>query len=199
MRDDKRSARMREIEAVAHGLFVQQGFESTSMLAVAKAAKASNETLYRWYGDKSGLFESMVQANAAHVREVLEEAVGQGGAPMDVLARVAPALLGMVLGDRAIVLNRAAASDPSGGLGRLLARSGRDAVLPLISQVLERAVENGDLHAPAQGDLGTLFVHLLVGDQQIRRVIGTMATPTQAQVAEQADQALAQLRILCAA
>ncbi len=198
MREDRRTARMREIEAVAYDLFAQHGFEGTSMLAVAKAAKASNETLYRWYGDKAGLFQSMVQANASDVREVLEAAIAERGTPMQVLERVAPALLAMLLGDRAILLNRAAASDPGGALGRLLAASGRDAVLPLIEAVLKDAVQAGALKAPDVGEIGPLLVHLLVGDRQIRRVIGTMAAPSDAEVQAMANSALAQFRALCA-
>ena len=52
MRDDKKQQRRRQIEAAAYDLLVQYGYDGTSMLAVAKAAKASNETMYRWYGDK---------------------------------------------------------------------------------------------------------------------------------------------------
>lgn len=196
MRDEKRAARMREIETEAYALFSAAGFEATSMLAVAKRAKASNETLYRWYGDKHGLFESMVRANADNVRAQLNASFGAGGTPMEVLAAVAEVLLGMLLSERAIVLNRAAASDATGALGKLLAKAGRDAVLPLVSQVLKDAVEADDLGEPDE-DIGGLFIKLLVGDQQIRRVIGALAAPSSAEVCVQTQRALAQLRALC--
>ena len=198
MRTEKRQARMIEIEAVAYDLFAENGFEGTSMLAIATAAKASNETMYRWYGDKHGLFESMVQHNAAEVRGKLEEATETGAAPMEVLAEVAPVLLGMLLGQRAILLNRAAASDPSGALGRLLAASGRETVLPLIAGVLQDAVARQELRAPEDELLAPLFMRLLVGDQQVRRTIGTLLEPSTTEVRRQANQAIAHLRRLCA-
>lgn len=199
MRDEKRQARMREIEAHAYAAFSEAGFEGTSMLAVAKRAKASNETMYRWYGDKNGLFASMVEANAAQVRMQLAAAVAEGEPPLDVLAQVAPVLLRMLLSDRAILLNRAAASDPSGTLGRLLAKGGREDVLPLIAGLLDAAVKAGALQAPQGDNIAALFMRLLVGDQQVRRVIGTLDAPSDAAVEEQAQRALRQLTMLCAA
>lgn len=198
MKADKRDARMREIEAVAYELIAQNGFEGTSMLAVAKAAKASNETLYRWYGDKKGLFLSMVRANTLEVRARLEAALKMADDPMAGLRQVAPVLLEMLLGDRAIALNRAAASDPSGQLGQALATGGREEVFPLLQQLLSAAIRQGALHQPRVGEIGTLFMHLLVGDLQVRRVIGTLPAPSAETVARQATCAMDQLEMLCA-
>lgn len=198
MRKEKRQVRMAEIETEAYILFDALGFEGTSMLAVAKRAKASNETMYRWYGDKNGLFESMVRANAAQVRAELAEVASTGAAPMDRLARVAPVLLDMLLGPRAIALNRAASSDPTGALGQLLANGGREDVLPLIRQVLMEAVREGQLQPPRHGDITALFMYLLIGDQQVRRMIGTMAAPSQAEITSKSEIALAQFMTLCA-
>ncbi len=198
MREKKKQARMCEIEAVAYDLLGRKGYESTSMLAVAKAAKASNETMYRWYGDKNGLFLNMVRANAAEVRDALESLVSAGAGPMKTLEKIAPVLLGMLLGDKAIALNRAAAADASGALGVAISTGGRAEVLPLIERVLTDAVRSGALAPPAEGALGPLFMRLLVGDQQIRRAIGALPAPTKAEVEAQAAVAMAQFRRLCA-
>ena len=197
MKEEKKQTRMTEIETEAYALFAQYGFDGTSMLAVAKQAKASNETMYRWYGDKHGLFESMVRRNAAHVRAMLEEAIQDREAPLTALQRLAPVLLKMLLSEKAILLNRAAASDPTGGLGRLLAKSGREDVMPLIASLLQDAVRSGTLKPPKEDDVAALFIRLLVGDQQIRRVIGTLPEPTQGEVTAQARRAIAQFNALC--
>lgn len=197
MRNEKRERRKREIETEAYALFTELGFEKTSMLAVAKRAKASNETLYRWYGDKNGLFESMVRANAAHVRDTLNKAARAGGRPFDTVAVVAGTLLEMLLSDRAIILNRAAARDSTGDLGRLLSQAGREDILPLIQEMLLRSVKAGVFGWPVTGDMGTLFVNLLVGDQQIRRVIGVLDAPSSAEIDAQVARALTQLQVLC--
>lgn len=69
-----RDARAREIEVAAYILLEEQAFARVSMQAIARAARASNQTLYRWYGDKIGLFRALIVRNAAQVREVLEDA-----------------------------------------------------------------------------------------------------------------------------
>lgn len=199
MREEKRQARMREIEAVAYEVLAEHGYDGTSMLSVAKRARASNETLYRWYGDKNGLFESMVRANAQDVCKTLAAQAQEGIPPVAQLARLAPVLLGMLLGERAIALNRAAAADTTGGLGRALAAGGRDSVLPLLVNLIEDAVGAGQLVAPAQGNMAALFMHLLVGDQQIRRAIGTLPPPPPEQIEAQAGIAMAQFLALCGA
>ena len=197
MKDEKRQARMAQIEAAAYGLMAEQGFEGTSMLAVAKAAKASNETMYRWYGDKHGLFESMVRANADKVREELNRFHAAERAPLDILRRVAPVLLDMLLGERAIALNRAAASDPSGRLGRAISAGGRETVLPLLQKLMGAAINDGSLRPPKEGDIAALFMSLLVGDRQVRRVIGVMAPPSPREIEAQAQIAMAQFTALC--
>jgi len=94
------------------------------MLSVAKRAKASNETLYRWYGDKLGLFMSLIERNLSDVRAVLEPDSQCADDPLETLQILGPKLLELLLSPRAIALNRAAAADASGALGQALARGG---------------------------------------------------------------------------
>lgn len=197
MREDRKQARMCQIEEAAYGLLTRLGYEGTTMLAVAKAAKASNETMYRWYGDKNGLFLAMVRANAMVVSEAIGTLAKEDVAPLQMLTQLAPVLLGLLTGERAIALNRAAASDASGALGGAIDAGGRSEVLPVLQQLMARAVAQGELRPPEQGELGPLFMHLLVGDRQIRRVIGTLPPPTPAEVQAQAAVAMAQFRGLC--
>jgi AcrR family transcriptional regulator len=199
MRDEKRLARMHEIEVCAYDLFAELGFERTSMLTVANRAKASNETMYRWYGDKHGLFESMVRANASESKMLLETALAGDQPQVEAVSALAPVLLRMLLSEKAILLNRAAASDPSGGLGQLLAKGGRENVLPLIQDVLLKMIKVEGLRLPTDVKPGALFVQLLVGDQQIRRVIGTLAPLEDAEILAQAKCAIQRFRILCVA
>ncbi len=73
MRKSARAERARQIEETAYALLDQHGLEGLSIQALAKAARASNETLYRWYGDKTGLFKALVVRNAEEVRTLLEQ------------------------------------------------------------------------------------------------------------------------------
>ncbi len=198
MRDENRSKRQKQIETAAYALLEQKGYAGTSMLAIARKAKASNETLYNWYGDKHGLFKALVSRNAAEVKALLEAELAADPNPIDTLGLLGPKLLTLLLGDRAIALNRAAAADPSGELGAAISQAGRETVLPLIVQVLEKA-KQAELLVFDRADLAAgLYMDLLVGDLQIRRVIGRAPAPTEAFCAQRAETALRRLSLLLA-
>ncbi|MFN3273264.1 MAG: TetR/AcrR family transcriptional regulator [Paracoccus sp. (in: a-proteobacteria)] len=179
MNERERQERHSAISRAAYDLLAGHGYAGTSMLRIATAAKASNETLYRWYGNKEGLFRAMVEDNAAETRLVLLRALEHGGCPRETLERVAPVFLGMLLGDRAILLNRAAAADPTGELGAAISAGGRAQVMPLVTGVMNRICTDSDLQ-PAEAT--RLFISLLVQDRQIRRIIHNCPAPSQAEI-----------------
>ncbi|RJT38582.1 TetR/AcrR family transcriptional regulator [Mesorhizobium waimense] len=198
MRADNRAERQAEIEKAAYELLQTKGYRGTSMLSIAKLAKASNETLYRWYGDKNGLFKTMVESNARTTKEALATAIMDGTDPIAALRHVAPILLSMLLGQEAIALNRAAAADESGELGRAIAAGGRDSVFPLIETLMLRGVESRSLAAPSASAAADWFLSLLIGDLQIRRVNRTLPLLSDADVVARASTAVGAFRKLCA-
>jgi AcrR family transcriptional regulator len=190
MRDEHRSLRQAEIERAAYAVLDDKGYEATSMLAVARAARASNETLYNWYGDKTGLFRALVRRNAAEVKALLEAELAAGGDALAILGRVGPVLLALVTSDRAVALNRAAAADPTGDLGRAIAAEGRETVAPLIAAVLAQGRAKGQLAFDDLAMACETYLGLLIGDLQIRRVVGRMPQPDAEAIAQRAAIAL---------
>lgn len=77
-----------------------------------------------------------------------------------------------------------------GELGRALAESGREAVAPLIVQVIVQAQAAGDVAPGDPADLVALYLDLLVGDLQIRRAIGVIPALGVAHCQTRADRAL---------
>lgn len=188
MRDDTRTARKEQIETVAYAVLAEKGFSGMSMLSVARAAKASNETLYRWYGDKLGLVTAMIARNSEEIDAALEKGTTGQGDVDATLAEVALLLRQLLLGARSVALNRAAAADETGALGHVLAAQGRGRIYPRLSALCGRYL---DAHQRA-GDpdaMAALFVDLVIGDAQIRRAIGVLPEPDAAQ--HQAHVALA--------
>ncbi len=178
MRQDKRSLRQLQIEAAAYDVLEAKGYGGTSMLGIAKQARASNETLYNWYGDKQGLFQALVTRNAGEVKQHLEAELQTDHDALSILGTLGPKLLTLLIGDRAVALNRAAAADNTGELGATLSKAGREAVFPLLEQVLIRARNDGQLNFEHTGEAVGLYLDLLIGDQQIRRVIGRQPSPS---------------------
>ena len=196
MTSNTQADRIKRIEDAAFALVVEKGFLNMSMLAVAKAAKASNETLYRWYGDKTGLFEALVKRNADTVKTALSQALQDGLAPLARLEAIGPVLLAMVQDERAVSLNRAAAADATGRLGQALAAGGREVVFPLIRQTCADAVQAKELSDTNSAEIAQTYLTLLIGDVQIRRAIGVLDPLSFAQIASRSEHALAVLKKL---
>lgn len=196
MREDTRAARQAQIEQAAYEVLEEKGYAATSMLAIARRARASNETLYNWYGDKTGLFRALVVRNADAVRQMLEAALAQDAPALSTLEALGPELLALLTSSRAVQLNRAAAADPTGELGALLSEQGRETVAPLIGAVLERARAAGLVDYETTGEAVGLYLDLLVGDLQIRRVIGRAPQPDEVAIAERARRALDRFLVL---
>ena len=187
MREDTRAEREAQIFEAGYRLLVQKGYVATSMLAIAKAANASNETLYRWYGDKKGLFRRMVERNAEGIRHRLAAVLANETDPVVSLEQLAPVLLGMLVGEAAISLSRAAASDETGELGAAISAAGRETIFPMIESVVQRGMDASQFHAPTATVAAEWYLALLVGDLQVRRVNRTLAPLTDGEVQLRAE------------
>jgi len=192
MRPEKQEARRREIETAAYAVLAEKGFTGASMLAIAKRAGASNETLYKWYGSKQGLFRSMIEENARAVAELLQASISSDQDPMETLKKLGPLLLGLLVSDKAIALNRAAVADAeeTGQLGQTLTEAGRESIAPLIGQVFEAARAKGLVAFGETREIVEVYVGLLVGDLQIRRAIGVCGVLAEEEIQGRSERAL---------
>lgn len=184
MRIEKKQKRQQAIFEAAYKVLAEKGYKGTSMLAVAKAAGASNETMYNWFGNKQGLLSAMIEANAAGASAVLKNAFSASDelteeSLSNVLENFGDTLLQMLTGEKAVALNRAAAADVSDGnvLGQLLAENGRQKVVPELVQFFETAIKQGHFKAHDSREMTEIYLALLLADVQIRRVIGVTDAP----------------------
>lgn len=190
MRHEARSARKKEIEAAALTLLVQKGYAATTMAAVAKTAGASFETLYKWYGDKRGLFRAIVAANTAALQDMLTLSSAGAAQPLAPLRDFGPKLLAVLTSDAVVALNRAAAADPTGDLGTIIAEAGRGTITPQLNALFDHARACGRLAFDSPADVTEVYLGLLLGDLQIRRVVGRLPPPGPEEILRRSDRAL---------
>ncbi len=181
------------IENAAYKVLADKGYKAASMLAIAREARASNETLYNWYGNKQKLFGSLVEANTRELRARLEN---QAEPLIDMPIDRALTILGVLLpevvtGERAIALNRAAAGDvhDTATLGKTIAQAGRQTIVPLVANLFEAARASRKLTFNDDDQIAEIWVSLLIGDLQIQRVIGVRPPLTPKQMQARAEQA----------
>ncbi len=187
--------RREEILKVALSVLAERGFRGASMLEIARRAQASKETLYAWFGDKHGLFEELVRWQAERVDATLVPSLARDADdPVVVLRAFALELQRLLLGDRAVVINRAAIaevpSDPT--FAQILAAKGRDTVVPRLARYLERQREQGRLDFEDAGTAVDALIGLTIGDQQVRRLLGVLPMPEPEQIEARAERTVEQ-------
>jgi AcrR family transcriptional regulator len=192
--DDRRRD---EILDAAFSVLAERGYRGASTREIAERARASKETLYSWFGDKRGLFEELIRRQAEGVGEALSVSLEQDAEePAVVLRAFAVELLRLLLGERAVVINRAAiseaAADPT--FARILSAGGRSSIVPKLESYLEGQRSRGRLDFGPFGDASAAaeaLIGLTIGDRQVRRLLGTLPKPEPEQIEAHAERAVA--------
>lgn len=97
------------IRAAAATLFLERGYDGTSMDDVAAAAQVSKQTIYTHFSDKESLFAGLVMENADRVEGFLEtmgDAVRDATDVEDGLERLAATYLRFVIRPEVVRLRR---------------------------------------------------------------------------------------------
>lgn len=190
----RKEERRRQIKAAAFEVLAEKGYRSTSMLQIAKRAQASNQTLYAWYGNKQGLFRSIIEENGRAVRTLLEEALNGHDDPLQTLEALGPLLLRFTTDKKAIIINRAAIVDANetGLLAEAIDQVAREVIVALICALMARLIETGRFRQNVDAkDIAESYVSLLFGETQFRQALGSIEPLTETEIARRAVRAFA--------
>lgn len=167
--------RQQQVLTAALELLVEGG-DSLTMTAVARRASCSKETLYKWFGDRDGLLTATVQWQAAKVRmPALDRARLDARALRASIEQFARDLLGVLVGDVSVTLNRLAISQAQvekKGLGAIVLENGPLAIRRRLKPVLEAGRDARLLRFESSEDAFRTFFGLVVRDVQIRLLLG---------------------------
>ncbi len=169
--------RRREILVAVIEVMREHGFAGASTARIAAAANCSKETIYNWFGDRSGLFAALVAEQSRAVNEMLSGSLNNEVNARDDLVNIAAALLDLLTGEASLLINRAAIGDmgKSNTLAQILLANGRGQTLPLVLELFERARDQGEMEFENASDVFPVFYGLLIADMQIRTLLGDKA------------------------
>lgn len=157
--------------ASAREVVLTRGYADTTMLDLAQSAGASKETLYRWFGSKSGLMSVLIsdegEATLHAVRAALDRPDDE---PHTVLGDFGTRLLTLLVGPWSLMANRAAMTDHR--LGDVLRQHGRYRVGTVVQGYLAEQQGRGRLAVPEPSAAFGLLYGLIVQDTQIRVLLG---------------------------
>jgi AcrR family transcriptional regulator len=189
------SPRQGEVLDAVLGLLVE-GREALTMAAVARRARCSKETLYKWFGDRDGLLTATVRWQASRVRAGGFDRQRLDAASLrDSLERFAANWLSVISSRTSIALNRVAVAHAGSrrtNLGEIVLANGRVAVGERLKPLLEAGREVGLLRFDDSEAAFRTFFGLVGRDVQIRLLLGDRLELNPDQIARDAAEATRQ-------
>jgi TetR/AcrR family transcriptional repressor of mexJK operon len=173
----KRDERLIEIAA---SMFMERGFEGTSIDAVAEAASIGKATLYARYKDKSELFAAVLQRKIDRwlaMHETGERAMT--GRIEDVLLARARRTIAVALTPEAIAINRIVMAEATRfpNLAKLVHEQGWQRSNAAVAAVLDGFAKNGQIEVEDTDVAADLFLSLVIGRQTRLAMLGIETGP----------------------
>lgn len=168
---EKRAA----ILEAAKRLFPAQGFDGTSMDAIAAEAGVSKLTVYSHFKDKDSLFFETV---ACKCEEQLPHAIFEirRGAPLrDQLLQIGRAFFRLITSDEAMALHRLMTAQPSEKLATLFWEAGPRRCRSELSSFFRAEIAEGALEITDPDRAAAQFLCLLKGEPHARMSYGCCA------------------------
>jgi TetR/AcrR family transcriptional repressor of mexJK operon len=184
-----RAAKPQQILDAARELFLRDGFSTTSMDAVAKAAGVSKATVYAHFTSKEELFAAMMDAECRRTwPEITSDEIGRLD-PIPKLREVAERYVRFITSGYPVALLRVvsaeAARNPT--LGRIFYDSAPGAGRKKFAELLGYADAEGRLRVPDPLHAADTFFAMLRGDLHIRVMVG-MPLPSEAELVAHARE-----------
>ncbi len=166
--------RMRKVIEAAEQQFLEQGFERTSMEAVAKASGVSKMTIYSYFPTKRALFEAVIGQRVEAVFDLGDGETLSPTEPRRALTVIGGHFLALMRADDVIRKHRvlfAAAGDQEEACAGFF-NEGPLKVIGHVREYLEAAVAAGSLVPHDTEAAADQFLALFLGGAHIKALLG---------------------------
>lgn len=174
--------RMRRVIEVAEQLFLEQGFERTSVEAVAKASGVSKMTIYSYFPTKKALFEATIGKRVDAAFEFESDAALTPADPRMALTLIGRHFLALIRGDDVIrkqrILFAEAGVQPDACSAFF--QQGPLNIVARVRDFLDSAVAAGSLQAHDTEAGADQFLSLFLGAAHIKAMLGLGKPTTEA-------------------
>ena len=174
------NVKVRRILAAARKIFMEEGYGTASMDAIARQAAVSKATLYAHFAGKDALFAALIVAECRQ----LSDRIGCGALDEPdirvALLQVAQDFNQLLCtGDGLTMCRIVVAEVPRfPELGRIFYDSGPNVMIDRIADILRRATDRGLLSLPNPRIAAIQFISLIRGESHLSRVLGLSAAST---------------------
>lgn len=174
-------------------LFLEQGFERTTLDAVAARAGVSKLTVYSHFQNKEGLFEALIASKCEECFEAREFADLAPLGPRIALSRIANAFLTLMFQPDVLALHRVliASATPDPGMNVTFWESGPKPTIAAFERLLERFNAGGALRVDDTARAADQFFSMLKGSDHLRVLLHIGPTPSKRELQSMAEATVA--------
>jgi TetR/AcrR family transcriptional repressor of mexJK operon len=174
---------------VAKRLFTTQGFDGTSMDAIAAAAGVSKLTVYSHFQDKERLFAAAVECVCAEQMPAEIFMADLKGPIRKQLVTIAKAFFALITSDEAVAVHRTIVANArqSPKLAELFWEAGPKRTQRAFESFLRDEVQGGTLDIPDLHRAATQFFCLLKGELHARMEFGCCGQVTEQEIDDHID------------
>lgn len=187
------SRRSALVEAASE-LFLEHGFEKTTLDMIIARAGGSRRTIYQAFGNKEGLFVAVLGEMVKRLLGTIAEHEAAGETPEEVLAAFGRRFLYTLTRQPVIRIFRQVVSQCPRlpGLGDAFFKAGPERGYAALADYLRRQEAAGRIalrHPP--GITAALFLEMVKGDLQMRSLLYPDFTPSDAEITDRVERSVA--------
>lgn len=164
----------------ARDVFLERGYNVTSMDVVARAAGVSKATVYALFTSKDRLFAAVIEREGDNQTAAIDTSADVPVA--DVLGQFATDAAALLLSASNTAMSRTVSSESvrSPEVGRLFYANGPDRLIGRLAGYLAQAMKRGELRKANPRLAAAQFLAVIVGDLQLRMAMG-LPSPSRAE------------------
>lgn len=183
----------RQILDAAARLFLGQGFEATTMDAIAREAGVSKATVYAHATNKQELFAAIVRGRSSLVYQAVDATDAATLGAEQALRQFARRFMEVIMAPEAQCMYRIVVAEAPRNpeLGRIFFEQGPKVVIGRLSAILAAGRDSGELDIDDTVIAAQEFLGLMQGRFHLPCVLGTLGELTEADREQAADRVVA--------
>lgn len=179
-RDQRREA----ILKAATDLFLEQGYDRTSLEQIIERAGGSRRTIYQHFGNKEGLFVAVVEAILEHLLERLSMLNWQQNPPEEALVEAGTAFVKALTAPETLATFRMLLTEITRfpHLGETFFRNGPERAYQQVSEYLQQQTQAGCFQVYDPDLTARQLLEMMKGDLQLRALLCPENLPTKEEI-----------------
>ncbi|MFT8308817.1 TetR/AcrR family transcriptional regulator [Acetobacter malorum] len=171
--------RLRKLTASATELFLEHGYEATSMDMLIQQVGGSRRNIYERFGGKEGLFSAVIAEECVKLAEPLESLTLEDGCVRQTLEKFGAEILHIIKQPRVLELHRLMIAEGKRfpQLSRTIWSAGHHNAKSVLAAWIRKQQEQGTLRPALDASgLAYAFIHMVTGEAQLQLLSGGRCT-----------------------